>query len=180
MNKQRSSQRRRGFSLMEVSIASGLLIFLAMLIAETWIGLGRPLLETAHRCRVAQESNLALACLAGDLGACLPGSAGSVGGRSTSQLVGRTQPGGTQLWLCFDGGATPNGVADWASPDVVVTYELVSDGLVRTDQSTGVQFVAARKVDSLAVADLGGEVQITLAFAYRDVNATYILIAKDP
>ena len=180
MNTLQYGRHRRGFSLIEVSVTSGLLVLLSMLIGNAWIGLGRPLLNTAHRCRVAEESTLALACLARDLGGCLPGDEGVVGAKSTYTLVGRTQPGGTELWLCFDGGNSPNGVADWVAPDVVISYSVVDHALVRSNQAAGTDFVVARNVDSLALADLGGEVEITLAFTYRAVSQTYTLVAKDP
>jgi hypothetical protein len=171
---------RSGFSLIELSIASGLLVFLALLISNCWIGLGRPLCENTYRCRIAHEAVLAMISLARDFGGCLPGDVGSSGAKLSYRFVGRSQPGGNELWLCFDGGASPNGLADWASPDVVIAYRVVDNALVRSDQSAGVDFVVARYVDSLTVVDLGAEVDITITCAYRNVNSTYTLVAKDP
>lgn len=180
MNKRQHGCPRHGFSLTELSVTSALLVLLTSVLANAWTGLGRPLLKTAHSGRLAHESSLALACLTRDLGGCLPGNVGVVGSKSTYTLVGRTQPGGQQLWLCFDGGSTPNGVADWISPDVVIAYSVVDDALIRSDQSTGTDFVVARYVQSLALSDLGGEVAITLTFSYQDITKTYTLVAKDP
>jgi hypothetical protein len=179
MNRQRHI-RRRGFSLAELSVTSVLMVMLTAVLANAWTGLGQPLLQTMHRGRLALESNLAAACLARDLGGCLPGDQGVVGRKSNYVLVGRTQPGGIELWLCFDGGNSPNGVADWVAPDVVITYSVVDNTLVRSDQSTGTVFVVAKHVQSLALADLGGQVEITLTFAYRNASQTYTLVAKDP
>ncbi len=157
-----------------------LMATLAMLLAETWSGLGRPLAETAARSRLAQEANLALASLARDMGGSLSDSAGRIGSKTDSVFVGRMQPGGAQLWLCFDGGANPNGIADWAAPDTVIVYEIVGSSLVRLNQTAGTSFVVARNITSFAVEDLGSECQITLTFAYRNYSQAYQLIALNP
>jgi hypothetical protein len=132
----RTRHARRGFSLAEVSVASGLLVMLAALLSSAWTGLGRPMLNSAYRSIIAKEAGLALACLARDFGGGLP--EGSTGGKLQYQLVGRTQPGGDQLWLCFDGGSAPNGLADWVSPDVVLIYRVIDGALVRSDWALAV------------------------------------------
>jgi prepilin-type N-terminal cleavage/methylation domain-containing protein len=170
----------RGFTLIEVSIVSILMAMLALLLAETWSGLGRPLVETAARSRLTQEANLALAALARDLGGCLSDNAGRAGRKSVYAFVGRMQPGGTQLWLCFDGGANPNGTADWAAPDTVISYEVDNARLVRLNQTAGTSFVVAQNVGSFLVENLGSECQITVTFVYRNYSQTYQLIAQDP
>jgi prepilin-type N-terminal cleavage/methylation domain-containing protein len=170
----------RGFTLVEVSIVSMLMAMLAMLLAETWRGFGRPMMDTAARSRLAEEANLALASLARDLGGSLSDSAGRLGRKSDSAYVGRMQPGGVQLWICFDGGTTPNGAADWAAPDTVISYEVDGTSLVRLNQTAGTSFVVARNVAAFAVQDLGSECQITLTFAYRNYSQSYQLIAQNP
>lgn len=170
----------RGFSLVEVSVASGLMAFLAVLLSQTWTALGRPLAETAARARLAQEADLALAALSRDLGGSLSNSAGRIGAKSAWAYVGRLQPGGNQLWLCFDGGSPPNGIPDWAAPDAVISYEVDGDALVRVDHLAGTSFVVARHVASLAVSSSGNECQITLTFVWRTHSQTYSLIAIDP
>src|SRR5262245_60568788 len=110
-----SLSMRRGFSFVEVTIVSGLMAVLAVLLANAWYGLGHPLVETVIRARLAQEANLALNALSRDLGGSLSDADASTGSKTLYQFVGRMQPGGSQLWLCFDGGTSPNGLADWAS-----------------------------------------------------------------
>jgi hypothetical protein len=178
MNDYRSS--RSGFSIIEVSVTGFLLVVLSMLISNAWIGIGRPLIDTTYRCRVAQESSLAQACLARDFGGSLADNSAALGGKLSYRLVGRTQPGGNELWLCYDGGVNPNGVADWLSPDVVVTYRIVDNTLVRSNNSSGDEFLVARYVESLTAADRGGEVEIRLSFAYHGISQSYLLVAKDP
>lgn len=176
----RTHPHRFGFSIIEVSVASVLMVLLSLLISSAWIGLGRPLLETTYRCRIAQEASLAVTSLARDLGGCLPDNSGSTGTKQHYRLVGRTQPSGTELWLCFDGGTTPNGQADWSSPDIVVVYQAVDDALVRTVSNSGAEFIVARNVGGLSLNDSGGELEIELIFNYRDLTQTYTLVAKNP
>jgi prepilin-type N-terminal cleavage/methylation domain-containing protein len=169
-----------GFTLVEVLIVSVLMAFLAMLLAETWSGLGRPFVEMSVRSRLASEASHARAALARDLGGCLSNNAGRIGGKLDAAFVGRLQPGGSQLWLCFDGGATPNGTADWAAPDTVISYEVDGTALVRRDQTAGTSFIVAQNVGSFIVEDLGAECQITLTFVYRNTSQTYLMIAQNP
>jgi hypothetical protein len=176
----KSRHRRRGFSIIEISVTGVLLVLLSLLIGNAWIGIGRPLVETTFRSRIAQESVLAMTSLSRDFGGCLPDGPGALGSKLAYQLVGRTQPAGSELWLCFDGGATPNGTADWASPDVVVVYQLIDTDLVRIEQSTGAEFVVAKNVASFALEDIDGAVEITLVFDYHGISESYTVVAKDP
>jgi hypothetical protein len=173
-------RHRGGFSIVEVTVSGFLLVLLSVLISNAWIGIGRPLIETTYRCRVAQESVLALTSLARDFGGGLADGSGALGNKLSYRLVGRTQPGGNELWLCYDGGASPNGLADWLSPDVVVTYRVVDNALIRSNVQSGDEFVVAKNVESLSLSDLGGEVEINLSFAYHGIHQSYTLVAKDP
>jgi prepilin-type N-terminal cleavage/methylation domain-containing protein len=172
--------RRRAFTLVEVMVVSALGGALAMLLAQAWSGLGRPLVDAAAHARLAEEASLAVASLTRDLGGYSGGSDGRLGGKTQLRFVGRMQPGGAQLWLCFDGGPNPNGLADWGVPDTVISYSVVSGALVRWDQSSGQTFTVARNVNRLEVTDLGSQVQIRLTFQYRNTTHVYTFIAKDP
>src|SRR5947209_8362619 len=89
---------RPGFTLVETTVVSGLMVLLVMLIAQTWSGFGRPVVDSLTRCRVAQEARLATTALAGDLGGYLSDGAGRLGTTAQGQLVGRMQPSGSELW----------------------------------------------------------------------------------
>ena len=102
------------------------------------------------------------------------------GGKTSGLFVGWAHPGGVELLICFDSNTAPNGLADWVPPDVVVEYLLFNNSLVCINQATGDEYVAAQNVSGLDVQDLGGELQITLTFAYRGVFQTYTLLAKTP
>jgi len=169
---------RRGFTLTEVFVAISLLALLSALLTSMWTGMGRPLLTTAHYCQIDKEANLALASLSQDLGGMLP--EGTSGGKLKYRLVGRTQPSGTELWLCFDGGDTPNKLPDWASPDVVIIYRVVDNQLIRVNQTAGTEFVVAQNIDSIGLRDLGTGVEITMGFTCHGVTQSYDLVAKNP
>src|SRR5438067_1080268 len=111
-------RKRRAFTLVEMSVVSVLLVLLGLLLSQTWAGLGRPTVDLIARSRLAREARLATDALARDLGGCLANPEARLGTSSQYRFVGRSQP-NNQLWLCFDGGSTPNGTADWAAPDTV-------------------------------------------------------------
>jgi prepilin-type N-terminal cleavage/methylation domain-containing protein len=172
--------RSRGFTLVEVTVVSGLMAVLALLLSAVWAGFGRPATETIARCRVAQEMNLAVDSLARDLAGSLAGNAGRVGRKRDSQFVGWMLPGNSQLWLCFDGGTAPNGIADWAPPDSVIVYMVEGNALVRWDQTANTSFTVARQIDSMQLGMQGDELQIQLTFSYRNVTRTCTLLARTP
>lgn len=170
--------RSSGFTLIEATIVSALMGFLAVLISATWSGMLGPSIDVASRCRVAQEASLAMASLSQDLSGYW--SDNRTGSKSRYKFVGRTQIDDEQLKLCFDGDPT-NGAADWAVPDVVITYYLDSNALIRWDENSGNQFTVARNMDEFEVIDLGdGQLRIRMTFSYRGTSRTYTLIARDP
>jgi type II secretory pathway pseudopilin PulG len=173
--------KRRGFTLLETLLVAGLMSLLVLLISAGWAAFGGPTVDALARCKVAQEARLAVAALSADLGGYPVTSPGRLGTLAQGAFVGRQQPGGSQLWLCFDGGASPNGLADWGPPDTVVVYQVQDGCLVRQDQTAGTSFTVARYVTGFTVQDLGaGCVQLQLTFSYRGLTRTYTWIARDP
>ena len=170
----------RAFSLVEVLVVSALTTILATILASLWSGLGRPLVDASARAHIAQDANLAAAALARDFGGSLTNSEDRLGGLADGRLVGRMQPDSSVLRLCFDGGVSPDGLAQWGDPDTVITYEVQDGNLVRWDERAGTTFVVARNVQQLELEDLGTGVQIKLTFAYRNWTRTYTLVGLDP
>jgi prepilin-type N-terminal cleavage/methylation domain-containing protein len=172
--------RRRGFTLVEMTVVCFMLSLLASLMAGAWAAFGRPAGDVDARCRIAQEASLAAETLCRDLSGYLPGSDARLGGSASSKLVGRMEPENTSLNLCFDSQSSPNGAADWASPDTVVVYFLASGILNRWDQSANVVTPVARYVTNFQAVDQGGSVSIEITFSYRNFQRTYNLIGVDP
>lgn len=178
----RGGRPRRGFTVLELSVATGLLALLAILIGNVWVGFGRPAAEAARRARRATEAGLAAAALAADLGGNLADESGQrLEGKALLRFVGRQEPGETQLWLCFDGGTSPNGVADWGAPDTVIVYQVEAGVLVRQDLAANTSRAVAGDVAGFAAVDLGNvRVQLTLTLACQGLSESYTLIALDP
>jgi type II secretory pathway component PulJ len=163
-----------------MTVCAALMALLAVIMARVWYGVVRPTANLAARARINEEATLAVDALARDLGGYLSDTDGRTGSSSIYRFVGRMQPDNSQLWLCFDGGDSPNGDADWDDPDIVIIYQLQGSSLVRHNQTTGTDFIVARYVDSLQLLDLGDRVQIQLTFLYRGISQTYTFVARDP
>lgn len=174
-------RQRHGFTLLEVVIASGLTVFLAVMLSSVWAGVGRPAASLVNRGQLVQEIEFAVATLSRDLGGSVANPAVRLGDKKLGEWVGWSQPDNNQLRLCFDGGPTPNHEADWAAPDTVIVYRLDSDSLVRWDCNANTVFTVAQNVDSLQVTAEGTDsVRIVLSFTYHDLTRTCTIIAKQP
>ena len=157
-------QRRRGFTLLEVTLVSGLTVFLAVLLSSTWVLLRRPTAELIAWGQIFQEMDLAVASLARDLGGSLSDynyAGGQLGGKQQGCLLEcrcANDSYGDHFQLCFDGGVSPNGQADWGPPDTVIDYYVNGDShtLIRWNQMTNTFFKAAKNVAQLQVVDNGG------------------------
>ena len=121
---------RAAFTLVEMLLVSTMMTVLAMLLTVTWSALGRPLTDAATRSRICEEANLAAASLARDFGGNLASSDGRLGFPANGKLVGRMQPGDTVLRLCYDSGNFADGLAEWADPDTVISYQVQNGSLV--------------------------------------------------
>ncbi len=179
MMKRAALRHRRGFTLVEVLVCGTLSTMLAVLLSTTWRGLGRPVVDAMASARIVQEAQLAATSLARDFGGSLAESAGRLGGPTDLQWVGRMQPGGTELRLCFDGTGF-NGLPEWGTPDTVIRY-FVDDGkLIRWNETTDTMFVVANLVEEMEVVDLGSAVQIRITFSYRNLTRAYTFVGVDP
>ncbi len=64
--------RHKGFTLAEVTIVSGLMVFLAVLLSAAWSGIGNTTVDLVARGQLAQEIDIATASLSRDFGGSLP------------------------------------------------------------------------------------------------------------
>jgi len=173
--------RRRGFTLVEMIIASMLATLLGMLLAGACVTFGHPALEVDSRARITQEAILATQSLACDLGGFLADSPGRTGNLGQYQFadppwdLSQGNPPGTVLLLNFQG-ASSGGL-------IVISYQLQGNLLVRSNSSTGVATTIAKYVTGFTVEQDPGNannVLITLTIAYRYFTTTYSLIAVKP
>ncbi len=175
------SQRHKGFTLLEVTITSGLMALLAMMISAAWTSVGRSSTDLIVRGRLFQEMDLAVSALSRDLGGSLADPAARLGNKNQGRWIGWMQPATGQLWLCYDGGSDPDGVADWGFNDMVVVYRVESGWLVRTDRATRTSFTVAGHVKELEILSLGADtVGIQLTLEYRQLTRTCTLIVRVP
>lgn len=133
-----SRQRRVGFTLVEVTIACSLTVFLAIMLSTTWALLMRPTADLIAWGQLFQEMDIAANTLARDLG----GSqldydeTGYLGEKNQGVLLAwkPNVTNGDHLMLCFDGGTSPDGnIDDWDSPanDTVIDYYVDEGSLIR-------------------------------------------------
>jgi prepilin-type N-terminal cleavage/methylation domain-containing protein len=191
--------RRPGFTLMEVIIVSGLMAFLAMLLASASAGIGRPAAELIRRSQSLQEMNMAVASLARDLGGGLANPAGRLGDKSLGQLseclclADAENPPNSILRLSFTNGTNPETVIQYyVQPDATTSAALGQGAywLIREDPAANTTFTAARNINGFQVTRLpDGTIQISLSFLYRlhqpkgqaqYLTRTCSMIAKTP
>jgi len=171
---------RRGFTLFEVTLVSGLMAVLAMVLSSAWVGVGRSATDLIVRSQLLQEIDMTMAALTRDLSGALANPQGRLGNKNQGRWVGWMQPAAGQLWLSFDGGDDPNGQAEWGPPDTVIIYQLESGALVRYDQNAGTAFTVARNLENMEIASDGDFLHIQLTFTYRQLTRTCTLIARTP
>jgi type II secretory pathway pseudopilin PulG len=177
-----ASQRRAGFTLVEIMMVGGLMAFLAILLSSAWNGIGRSAVDAAVRSQLLQELDLAVASLGRDLGGSLPIPSSTpgvpdYGGKDAGRLVGCCPNDlGDQLELCYDAGPNLDGRPDW-NTDVVIRYYLIEDEifstaekktyiLIRSDADAGTTFPVARCVAGLSVSRDGDWTFVELTFTH--------------
>ena len=164
MNGRIRPRRRRGFTVIEMTIAGFLMVVLGLLLAQAWAAFGRPAISAIARARLAQEANLAAESLAHDVGLL-----SAPAGLQPDSRYQNVQPVGSTLYLTLDEG---DGSAR------TISYAIDPDGsgrLLRTD-SSGPRVVAMLISDFQAVRTTlplgqGGSqvpgVQVDLTFRHR-------------
>jgi prepilin-type N-terminal cleavage/methylation domain-containing protein len=169
--------RRKGFTLIETLIVSGLMAMLAMLLASTWALLGGSMLELIARGRLVQERDLAVAALARDLGGSPNTGTAANGTKQLSQF---------QSWQPLDQGLEINYAGDNGST-TVIRYMVDSNSktLVRYNGNERPGFTVAGNVESMAVTFPNGQdhtdpMRMLISFRYRGLTLTCDLTAKKP
>lgn len=99
MNIALAPRRRRGFTIVEMTLAGFLMAVVGLLLAQAWAGFGRPAISALARARLAQEANIAAESLSRDVGLL----AGPDGLQADSRYQ-NVQPAGSTLYLTLDEG----------------------------------------------------------------------------
>jgi hypothetical protein len=169
---------------MEVTVVSGLTVFLAVMLSSTWALLNRPTADLIAWGQLFQEMDLATASLARDVGGGLSdfcNAAGQLGSKQQAALLAcrRTSDyNGDHLQLCFDG-QNPTGQASWTPPTQTVIDYYVAAGtnnLIRWNQASGTFFTVAKNVALMQVVDDGGStLQLALTFTHVPAQGTRAL-----
>jgi type II secretory pathway component PulJ len=167
--------RRPGFTLLELTLVAALMTFMMLLISGVWKAFSRSMTDTVAHGRLAQEASLAVESLSRDVSGGLPEQV--TGGKRLGRLVGQRMASGPELQLCYDGDA--DRTAAWGPPDIVVSYRVESQQLVRNYDGTS-SMVVAEGLDQMQLTALADGIQIDLTFRYRDLTKTYHLVTKDP
>jgi type II secretory pathway pseudopilin PulG len=189
----KTSPSPRGFTLLEITVVSGLMVFLAVLLSAAWFGIGKTTVDLVARGQLSQEIDVATISLSHDFGGSLPTPAASLQGtRQAGRLLdwrrSLTEP--QVLELCYDSGSDPNNTADWLdadSSDTIVRYSWDQDehALIRTQVRVGDtprQFTVARNIDSFSFTlDSDKTLHVALTFACYfswDLQRTHPIVKR--
>ena len=171
----RQAKRRRGFSLLEITIASIMTASIVLMASGVAVDVTRHMAANIAETQVAAEARLAIESLRRDLSGACPDE--TLGDRSEWRLVGRLIPNVNELRLCFD--ADQDATADWVAPDRVVIFTLDSGNLLRTDLLTKNEYVVARHVDDVEFVAASGQIEITIDFQFGGFSETYTFATSD-
>ena len=177
----------RGFTIIEMVVATFLAALLALLLAAAVATFARPAAEVDGRTRLALEANMAAEALARDLGGYLVDTAGNPGTLQQYQFSSWSfSSDGSTLFLNYQGAAP-------GPPYQIVTYQQQGVRLVRTMLSSGLQTVVAQHVTGFLVQpgpDDPSQAQISLTLSYPDPSSprmsnpsfsgTYVFIGVPP
>ncbi len=150
--------RHRGFTLLELLIVGIIGTMVLAAIANIWRWYGHSVSEQQTEVMLTQELKLASEAIAQDYG---------------PALASRTVD-GSQIQFDLDGGAE-DGAAQWASPDTVVEYSIVSGSLLRQDLNAETGIPLASHMQSLDVQAVSGHLELTLTAAFRNTQRTITL-----
>jgi hypothetical protein len=139
----------------------GILVLTAIANASRWFGKSMSNLQSSAE--ITRELKLATDAIALDYG---------------KAIATRSEDGET-LQLDFDG-PSPDGVAQWESPDVVIEYARQGEKLLRRDTSTGIELPVADHVSAIAAAAVYGKLQLTLTASARDIQESVTLQFDGP
>ena len=152
-----------GFTILELQVVAILMVIVMLIITQFWKWFLPSVTEMIAREHILCEARIAMQNLAADFGS----------------AVGVTPIGNNRLVLCKDGGDFPNGLADWAPPDVLVDYSIVNNTLQRSNLSTGAEFTVADGILGFTIEE-GPPLRITLELQRQDATRQLVFMWSAP
>lgn len=163
-----SSKRKRyyrftnsGFTLLELLVVSMLMIGTATIMARFWRSVRFGTNDLIASSSTAEEMRFVVENISKDFGS----------------AVGATIFGDEHILICQDSGPTPNGIADWAPPDIMVEYFLSEEQLRRIDRSTGTEIIVGDNVSLFIAEEIPGSIlRIIIELEHGDISrrATFL------
>jgi prepilin-type N-terminal cleavage/methylation domain-containing protein len=129
-----------GFTLIELLVVSMLMVGTVTMMAKFWRSLSLSMSDLTARSKTAEEMRLVVENISKDFG----------------PAVGVTIFDDDQILICQDDGESPNGVADWDEPDIMVEYFLSDGQLHRVDRSAGVETIAGDGISLFLAEEIPG------------------------
>ncbi|QDT13320.1 prepilin-type N-terminal cleavage/methylation domain-containing protein [Stieleria marina] len=174
-DQKRTRSSRRGFSLLEITIASIISAILVLMASGVAVDISRHMAANIVETQVTAEARLAIESFRRDFAGASPDDL--TGDRMEWRLVGRMIPNSQELRLCFD--ADQNATADWVAPDRVIIYSLWDGQLIRSDATTGNTYTVARWVNDIDFNVGVNEIIITIDFEAGNFTETYTFATSD-
>ena len=189
-----AARRHKGFTLLEITLASGLMVLLALLLASAWVTAGKSIVNLTARSQLAQEMDFAVAAISRDLGGWPVNPQGQlVAGLSTPipWSIDPTDPTNVVLTLTLANGDKITYQRDASNADA-----WKHNNLIRTYNGT-LPFTVARNVDDfLPSLNSDGTLRIQIDFSCNYppqslaptshdrensiIKRTCVLVAKGP
>lgn len=173
---QRTKQARSAFTVVEFTVVGAVMTSIVVATSAIWTGLLSPMSDEIVELRLSQEARLIAESLKHEMSGVNPDNL--LGLKVAGRLVGARENSGT-LEFCFDG-APENSKAEWSSPDVVISYALNGEQLVRTNLSNGQETPVASDVDSFKVSESGGMISLELRLKRRGIDQDYEFSVEQP
>ena len=151
----RKEYYKTGFTLLELLVASMLMSFAAIMITGFWRTISLSMNDLISRSKSAEELRFVTENISRDFG----------------PAVGVTVLESDRFILCQDSGKTPNDIADWGNPDIVIEYYIQSNQLRRFNQSSGVETTIANGVSLFdVVKTIDSQLQINIELQDKDIT----------
>lgn len=151
---------RGGFTYMEVLVVAILMSGVVTMLSQFWKNYSLATIDLASRCVISRELQFVTEYLSRDFG----------------NAVGATAVDDAGLLICQDALDSPNGQADWASPDTLIEYYVEDRKLYRSNYSDDTDIAVAQNILSFQVLNTDGtglEMAVTVQSYDRTEEMTF-------